>query len=212
MTPPDSDALGGAIRVALSDLEALDRCRIPDARSGIELPLQKLRTLYLLAVEDPDRIDPARSEIERLEKSSWGQASDGTSTLAAYRGALEALEARHAFWPHTRLRHLRSGMQALHDAVDANPRAVEPRYLRLVSTAFLPRFLGQSGTVEEDLGALALLLPEMAVDFPRRTFEAMSRTVIDLLDDGAAERKRLDEALLEARRLDRPLAPGCSAA
>ncbi|TVP77586.1 MAG: hypothetical protein EA352_03350 [Gemmatimonadales bacterium] len=103
-------------------------------------------------------------------------------------------------------------MQTLDSVVEEDPRAVEPRYLRLVSTAFLPRFLGQSGNVDEDLGALALLLPEATRDFPRRTFEAMTRTVLDLLEEDASAREALEAALAEARRLDRPLAPGCSAA
>lgn len=210
--PPDAQ-LQDAVEVALADLDLLARCEAPRSRERqTQMGLQRLRTLYILAVDDDDRISSARDELDELRSSIWGGTAEGKVTLDAYEGALRALEGKHAFWPHSRLRHLQAGTQVMGEAVAGSPRSVEPRYLRLVSTAFLPSLLGQSGHVQEDLQALTILLPSAVDHFPLRTYEAMIQTVLELLPEDHETRGQLLGSLEQAHRANRPLAPGCSAA
>ena len=203
------------IRRALADLDTLERClqsgeSEPRDRTE-EVAIQKLRTLYVLAVDDEDHIEDARSTLRFLEERSPVGRSGG-DLLEAYTGALRMLEAKHGFWPNVRLRNMRSGLEHLDAAVASDPRHVEIRYLRLVSTAFLPGVLGRSESVREDLAVLARLLPEAVDRYPMRTFDAMASTLLELLPPEHADRSRIQEAHERALREGRPLAPGCSGA
>ena len=206
------------LRQAKADLETLDHClergesAAPERAPGVAI--QRLRTLYLLAIEDEERIAEAdRFRLAFGREAVVPDSEGGAAVVEAYGGALEVLRAKHAFWPNTRMRHLRAGLSELDAAVERHPRAVEIRYLRLVSTAFLPGILGRSGTAREDLAVVAHLLPGTVEVFPARTFEAMAATVLELLVDGGKEPPpALVEARNRARSLDRPLAPACQGA
>ncbi len=210
--PPAVPGPDDVVRQALADLETLDRClqtgesESRDRADGVAL--QRLRTLYVLSVEDADRLEPARSVRDELTRSQWGRRTGG-DLLEAYSGALEMLDAKHGFWPNARLRHMRVGLERLDRAVGANPRDVEVRYLRLVSTAFLPGILRRNESVREDLAVLTRLLPDAVEDFPMRTYDAMASTLLELLPTDHPDRPSVEGALERALSESRPLAPGC---
>ncbi|TVP43125.1 MAG: hypothetical protein EA350_14180 [Gemmatimonadales bacterium] len=198
---------------ALADLAALDVCFASRASSP-EADLQRLRTLYLLAVDDKPGLERAWGAHRKLVTSGWARTPGGRAVVDGYRGALIALEARHGFWPHARIRDLRQALDLLDGLVEASPTQEEVRYLRLVSTAFLPGILGRSGTVDTDLEILARRLPQVTGRYPLRTWTAMADTVEELLAArgvGAADEVRV--GLRSARRTAAaaaiPLVPGC---
>ncbi len=207
---------GEARAEALRDLAVLDACsgEGAGAGSGAGAPAQRLRTLYLLAVDDQGKLASAWEAHAAAVRSPWGRSAEGRAVTRGYEGALRALEGRHGFWPHRRIADLRRGLDLLEAQLAETPNEPEVRYLRLVSTAFLPGILGRGGTVEGDLEALARLLPEATERYPHRTWTAMADGVEALLADrhprvAEASAAAFRSAREQADRAALPLVPGC---
>lgn len=161
-------------------------------------PLAGLRSLYLAAVEEESAIARGLREIEAVRaRHPVPRGSHLDATLAAYRGALVTLRAKHALWPRTRLRHLRSGVAVLDSTIALHPEHAEARYLRLMSCYYLPGILGRKWSVREDFEALAQLLPRVRSHYPPELYVAVTRFV---LDHGGVppERRALLQAALES--------------
>lgn len=124
------------------------------------LQLDRLRVLYFQAVSDARAVAAGLEQIATLRQTDLA----AVTLLEAYRGAFETLRAKHAPWPATKLRALRSGMRTLDAAVAAAPDHAEVRYLRLMSGYHLPGFLGRRAEVAADLEHLVALLQD---DDPR---------------------------------------------
>jgi len=198
---------------ALEDLSSLRSCS-GAAPSDPAVLLQTLRSRYLLAVDDRPALAEAWDAHSALARSPWVRSGEGRAVLEAYRGALYALEARHGFWPTTRLRELRRGLDLLDAQVRERPDHLEVRYLRLVSTAFLPGIAGRSGTVDEDLDAMARILPPAVAGYSLRSWTAMADAVEGVWmarrpNRASALRSALVPARQRAGALDLPLVPGC---
>lgn len=162
-------------------------------------PLEAVRAHYLAAVEDEDAIRRGLREIEAQRASGAhppGSAND--ALLAAYRGALITLRAKHGSWPPYRLRHLREGLAVMDAVVAAHPDHAEVRYLRLMSCYYLPGILGRSGSVREDFAALARLLPGARGRHPPELYETVVRFVLEHGRPSAAQRAALERALAAA--------------
>ena len=80
-------------------------------------------------------------------------------------------------------------------AVASSPEHPEIRYLRLMSCFYLPGILGRGWSVDEDLAALARVLPDARHDYPADLYEAIVRFVLEngILND--TSRVRLEQAL-----------------
>lgn len=159
-------------------------------------PLGELRLRYFAAVQDGAALARAREEIERVRAAHRpAVASELDAVLTAYAGALTTLEAKHALWPQQKLRHLREGLAVLDRVVRSRPDAVEARYLRLMSCYYLPSFLGRSGSVREDLLALARLLPPARSRYPAELYRAIATFVLEHGEIPAADRSALGRSL-----------------
>lgn len=147
--------------------------------------LQRLRIVYFLGLEEELFVDRLDEETARFRDLHPGRGQETEATLQAYEAAGEVLRAKHAFWPGTKTGHLRTGLSALDDLVQAHPEHPEVRYLRLVSTAYLPFFFGRGDGAREDARVLARLLPAARSDFPGPTLVAMTDVLLesDRLED-----------------------------
>lgn len=158
--------------------------------------LEAVRELYFAAVQEESAIPRGLQAI--LELRASGAAPTGGTTdvvLSAYQGALITLRAKHGFWPPDRLRHLREGLGILDQAVAARPEHPEIRYLRLLSCYFLPGILGRGGSVREDFGALARLLPSARDAFAPDLYRMMVAFVLEHGALEAPELERLQDAV-----------------
>jgi hypothetical protein len=160
---------------------------------------------------------PAKDMLDMLARTPWAGTPEGRPLVAAYRGSLKSLDARHGFWPTRRIRDLRDGFQLLDQQVTATPGHVEVRYLRLMSAAFLPALFGRGDSVREDLEILARTLPGAAGSLPERTWTLMADAVEALLRERAPALGRevavdFSRARVRARAAGIPLVPpGCPA-
>jgi len=160
--------------------------------------LERLRSLYLAAVEDERAVEAGLREAARLRARPSGEAPGREAAkVEAYRGALVTLRAKHALWPPTRLRHLDEGLAVLVSVVAAHPDVAEIRSLRLMSCFYLPSLLGRKWSVREDFAALARLLPDAREGYPPEGYRAIVAFVLAEGDPGPAERERLERALEE---------------
>jgi hypothetical protein len=164
----------------------------PAAGAAQEAGLDGVRETYLAAVSDPAAIQRGLDRIEALRPPPGG---GDEALLAAYRGALVTLRAKHGSWPPARLGHLREGLAVLDSVVAAHPDHAEVRYLRLMSCYYLPGILGRKGSVRDDFAALARLLPAARGRYPADAYAAVVRFVLENGRPGQAERARLEAAL-----------------
>jgi hypothetical protein len=116
--------------------------------------------------------------------------------LDGYHGAFTVLRARHSFWPHQKLSHVRAGLAELDRAVDAAPNDAVLRYLRLMGGYYLPGLFGRGDEVSADFSTLARLLPGANAEFPGPMFGVIARFVLENGDIPAE-----DAAALEALRV-----------
>jgi hypothetical protein len=150
------------------------------AQAGRDARLDRLRAHWVAAVRDAREIDLGVAEEARVRAAAEpppGSALDGA--LTAYRGGLEALRAHHASWPPTKLRHLRRGLATLDAVVQAHPRHVEVRYVRLMTCYYLPGILGRGWSVREDFGALGEVLPGARSSYPPELYRTVAGFVLE---------------------------------
>lgn len=139
-----------------------------------ELAYRRVGALYLVGVQEKWAVEKALAALDSLDA---GTAADSALSLA-YEGALTTLRGKHAFWPHSKLRHVRSGLSQLDRAVERDPASARIRYLRLMSGYYLPGIFGRGDEVRADFTALVRLLPAAAAEFPRRLYEEICRFVL----------------------------------
>jgi hypothetical protein len=190
MSPEESLALHQWARRHLEEMEA----RSEGGSHPFPTEMERLRAMYFLSVEDRSWVVKATDLLETLEEMLAPGAPQGV-TLEAYRGALEAVQAKHARWPPTKLRHLREGVGTLDRLVEDEPGNLEVRYLRLVSCYYLPFFLKREESVREDLQVLVANLPHHPEAFSPPVYRGVVEFVLDKGDPDEGERALLQEAL-----------------
>lgn len=157
--------------------------------------LQRVRLLYLEAVESARGIAPGLAEVDRQRATE--RDPDAAATLAGYRGAFILLRAKHGSWPPDRLRHTRRGLAVLDSVVAAHPEQAEVRYLRLMSCYYLPRILGRGWSVRDDFAALARLLPSVRSEYPPELYRAIVDFVLRHGAPTPAQRAALQASLAD---------------
>lgn len=138
------------------------------------LHMARLRTLYFLSVEEADSLPSAWKALRGLRQRNALHAD----LDSAYAGAFHVLEAKHALWPPSKLDHLKKAQPLLDNAVARQPNHAEIRYMRLISTYYLPFFFGRGPTVQQDFEALAKILPEVFQDYPLPLLADMAEFVL----------------------------------
>lgn len=183
--------LASALFLVLAALPAAAFAREP----GDE-PFERVRALYLAAVEQPEAVTAGLAEIEALTaEASAILGPSALVTLRAYEGALLTLRAKHGVWPPRRLAQLREGFAILDQVVSEHPEHAEARYLRLMSGYYLPGVLGRTQSVREDFAALARLLPGVRADYPPDLYDAIVRFVLEKGAPEPAAARALEAAL-----------------
>lgn len=112
------------------------------ANAGLDINMDNLRREYVEALESDKKTDVL------LKKLSQPQIKD--PLLIAYRGGAEALKAKHAFNPYTKMNFLKKSQKSLEQAVAMSPEVIEIRFLRFSIQHYLPGFLRQSKELDED--------------------------------------------------------------
>jgi hypothetical protein len=152
---------------------------------------EEVGALWLLAVDDAASVQTGLDAVAALRPT----VPDGKAALLlqGYEGSFLALRAKHGGGPRARLRNLREGFDRMDRAVEQAPASAELRYIRLMSGFYLPGIFGRRAVVEEDLAALAQLLPESRDAFPPELFPVVVEFVLEHGTHTPSERARLEE-------------------
>lgn len=161
-----------------------------------EAALAQVRHYYLDSASEARFIDSARVFIETHLRHS------DDPLVEAYRGALVVMKAKHAFWPGKKLAYLKQGLPILDRLTHQYPNHVEIRYLRLLSCYYLPGFLKRTWSVDEDVEALARLLPESNHRYPPSLYQMMVSFVLATKELETPQRVALQQALVASRVQD----------
>lgn len=105
------------------------------------LELDYLRTNYSKAVSDEQLCKAMISDLSQMEAGA---------TYLGYLGALQTVWAQHAKGPIAKLRTFNKGKSNLEKAIEADPKNVELRFLRLSIQQNCPVFLGYRDKIKED--------------------------------------------------------------
>lgn len=174
--PPQEDATSVAeVSRLLASVDA--RLRMEEDRDG-RLGLERLRLLYFLSVAEEEFVAVALDQADALDARA-DLDTEIASVLEAFRGALEVVRGKHAFWPHHKVGHVRTGLGRLDRVLEGRPHLVEARYLRLLSAFYLPFFFGRGDTVDADLDVLAELLLERPPHMSTEAYRAVADFVLD---------------------------------
>ncbi|MGD8278939.1 MAG: hypothetical protein PVH00_12960, partial [Gemmatimonadota bacterium] len=182
--PPDRETM--AMDSLLAELRDLDEARANEP-SDRALALRRVGALYLIGVHEEWAVKEGLAALDSLPLES---PADSALPLA-YRGALRVLKGKHAFWPHSKVGHVRRGLSALDRAVDMAPGSARVRYLRLLSGYYLPGLFRRGDEVREDLAALAVLLPDARAELPPNLLVEITRFVLENGDVSGPERAEL---------------------
>ena len=194
--PPAVEASVADVSRRLAGVEA--RIRM-SSEPRTELHLERLRLLYFLSVADEGFIPVALEQIETLQKSG-ADIPHLLEVLEAFGAAIEVVRGKHAFWPMSKVAHVRDGLEILDGLLARSPDLAEARYLRLLSCYYLPFFFGRGDTVKEDLEALSYLLLARP---PLMSWDAYDAVVDFVMTSGELGGQRRSE-LAAAQEMARP--------
>lgn len=128
--------------------------------------LSALRHLYAAAATDEA---PARRLLAAVN------GYDGPSApILGYRAVAEAVQARYAWSPLTKLRAVREAERLFARAVLLDPQNVEVRFLRFTIEVNVPRYLGYSQHLPDDRAVIM----RGAHHYPNLGLDAQSLTLI----------------------------------
>jgi hypothetical protein len=147
--------------------------------------MDSLRREYVEAVESDTKTDAL------LKKLTQQHIKD--PLLIAYRGGAEALKAKHAFNPYTKINYLKKSQKSLEQAVAMRPEDIEIRFLRFSIQHYLPGFLRQSKELEEDRLVIVTHISDVGLD--KTMQQSIGKFLIDSGRCTTAEIQQIRKAL-----------------
>ena len=113
-----------------------------NAQKNYSYKIADLRPMYLEASEN---------EKEAMSFNRQMRLYEGNNPLIiAYKGASEAVMAKHVWNPYHKLRQLKSAASHFEQAIQLNPKNAEIRFLRFTVEHYVPRYLNMSENIEAD--------------------------------------------------------------
>ncbi len=107
--------------------------------------VEKMRLMFYDAIEEEEALDSLNALII---KNFSADTSRYPAIILAYIGGMEALRAKHAFWPFSKLSYINSAMDILESAANKDPENLEIRFMRFSILHHLPGILGYSEETE----------------------------------------------------------------
>ncbi|MBD3750609.1 MAG: hypothetical protein IE931_14065 [Sphingobacteriales bacterium] len=104
--------------------------------------IKKIREDYITAINSSDKTDELYSQLSAIKSPE--------PILLAYLGSVQALKAKHAWNPVSKLSYLKQGFKTINAAVAKAPNEIEVRFLRYSLEYYVPSFLGFSKNLHSD--------------------------------------------------------------
>ncbi|WP_108868881.1 hypothetical protein [Aquimarina aquimarini] len=107
------------------------------------IDVNMIRKAYKVAAHD-------KTKIAELNKLLFSVTKQDNATLIAYKGAGIALQARQKKTIKEKKRLFIEGISYLEYAIQKNPNAIEPRFIRIGIQENTPKLLKYKSNIEED--------------------------------------------------------------
>lgn len=104
--------------------------------------IDEIRKSYRTAIESSTATEKLSSDLNKIKKPD--------PIILAYKASVEALKAKHAWSPFTKLQYMESHKKLMDHAVQLMPENMEIRYLRYNIQYNVPSYLGFSNNLNED--------------------------------------------------------------
>ncbi|MDO1451037.1 hypothetical protein Q0590_32485 [Rhodocytophaga aerolata] len=149
------------------------------------IDIHTLRREYLQAVENEDKTNELLAVLTKENSQE--------PLRIGYKGALEALKAKHAFNPYNKLSYLKKAQQTFEQAISLSPEDVELRFLRFSVQHYLPSFLGASKNLEEDKLVIVKNIAQPGLD--KDVQATVARFLLETKRCTATEQQKLQAVL-----------------
>lgn len=104
--------------------------------------IKKIREDYITAINSSEKADELYNQLSAIKNPD--------PLLLAYLGSVQALKAKHAWNPVSKLSYLNQGFKTINHAVAKAPNEIEVRFLRFSLEYYVPSFLGFSKNLAVD--------------------------------------------------------------
>lgn len=125
-----------------------------ERHSASSSKFDEAKRLFELSVDDEEHLAPARALYTRIARSN----RSGRGRAVVYLGALDLVEAKHAFWPHNKYALANSGLSKMEKGLKMDPEDIESRFVHAAICHELPFIFGCGDDVERDFTVIASLL------------------------------------------------------
>lgn len=159
------------------------------AETSARDPFEPARELFAEAADNPTRIETAIAAFQQLEREQPHLAG----RARVYIGALVAMKAQHARWPHKKWSLLRKGFALMDEGIALNPNDVETLFVHGVACHAAPRLFRRRDDARRDFVRLLRLLPdELSTLDPEFVREILQFFVAEMKPT-PDERRRIEE-------------------
>jgi hypothetical protein len=159
---------------------------------GDEPELKPIRQKILLAMNSKKTTDSLYDSLDKLNNKP--------PIIMAYLGTLNALKAKHAWNPYTKIKDLNLSRDVLQKAVAAEPHNMEIRFLRFSIQHNVPGFLGYGKNLNDDR---LEIMAQLALKKDFTVGKELTRTIVLFLQSSkrctSAETAKLHDYLAELK-------------
>lgn len=136
--------------------------------------IHKIRMDFGEAIRDGDKANQLCKELKVIKNPD--------ALLLAYLGSAQAVRAKFAWNPVSKVAHLKEGFANINKAISKEPNNLEVRFLRFSLEFHVPKFLGYSENLDVDKNKIIAILEQKdkaTQPMDRRMLENMVRMLID---------------------------------
>ncbi|OAQ42074.1 hypothetical protein A5893_02875 [Pedobacter psychrophilus] len=112
--------------------------------------LDQIREDYIACITDSDKADKLCDQLAEVKNPS--------AVIMAYLGSVQAIKAKHAWNPVSKMSYLSKGFDTINKAVAKDPNQLEVRFLRFSLQYYVPSFLGYSNNLMTDKNIIVSIL------------------------------------------------------
>ena len=117
--------------------------------------IKKIREDYVAAITSSNKANDLCVELSSIKNPD--------ALILAYLGSAQAIKAKHAWNPLSKMSYLKEGFNTINKAVSKDPNQLEVRFLRFSLQFYVPDFLGYSKNIETDKDKIIDLLRKKEV-------------------------------------------------
>lgn len=125
------------------------------ANESVGEMLEVAREQFYAAVEDEKRVEPTIALFKRIGQMEPKYAG----RTQVYIGALVALKGKHAFFPHTKLKWVNSGLAIMDSGLEKDSDDIEALFIHGTTCYHLPFFFRRRNDARRDFKAIIKYMP-----------------------------------------------------